>query len=528
MRLVEPPPLSRRSVLTAGVGLLAGGAVAACGPASPASRQLPSAARTGTARRGGTMRIARPPASRAESLDPASGLSAYEYLGALYNRLTRIGWDGRVAADLAESWESSPDARRWSFRLRRGVTFHDGRPFTAADAVYSLRRILDPDVASPQAGVFAPLMKQRDIVAVDRHTMAINLRRPNAELPSLLAAYQCYVIPAGSGARIGQSGIGTGPFRLVDFVAAGRGSVAAFSDHFAGPPTLSSINFYSIADQQARTNALLADQVDLLSQTNLDFVTARVVNASANTTIARVKNGQWYGLPMLTSKPPFNDPRLRQAMKMAYDPDQVLQAAIQGTGSVGLDNPVPPTDPYWVETKLARDPGRARRLLRDSGHEGFTVDLYTSAYDPVFTPMALAYKSSAAEAGITVRIKTASADSYYTDIWMQKPIMATYWYTGRPIDQLLNQIFRSGSSYNETAWSDPRFDQLLNAARAETNADRRRRIYQDAQQYIVDHSGSITPFFADRLVGISTQVVNYREQGFEFDYLGIGLRERAR
>ncbi|CAM5685686.1 hypothetical protein SANTM175S_01320 [Streptomyces antimycoticus] len=110
------------------------------------------------------------------------------------------------------------------------------------------------------------------------------------------------------------------------------------------------------------------------------------------------------------------------------------------------------------------------------------MDLYTSSYDPIFTPMALAYQESAGRAGIRIRVKTAAADSYYTQIWMKKPLMATYWYTGRPVDQLLNQVFRGGSSYNETAWADKEFDALLDRARRETNraagascTDRRRR-----------------------------------------------------
>ena len=519
--------VSRRSLLGAGLGAAAGLVLGGCGSGAPASLTLPEHAATGRPRRGGTMRIARPPASRAETLDPASGLSAYEYLGALYNRIVRIGWGGQVAADLAESWESNHDATTWTFRMRPGVTFHDGRPCTARDAAYTLQRILDPKVASPQAGVLTPLLRKQDITAADDRTLVCRLRQPNAEFPSLLTAYQCYVVPEGSGATVARTGIGTGPFRLVDFKAAGRGRVEAYDDHFGGRPVLDAIDFYSIADQQARTNALLAGQVDLLSQTNLDFVTARVVHASDRTTIARVPNGQWYGLPMLTSKKPFDDPTLRQAMKLAYDPQRVIDVAIQGTGAVGHDNPVPPNDPYWTDFRQEHDPGRARRLLARSGHRDFSIDLYTSSYDPVFTPMALAYADSVKEAGIKVRVRTVSADSYYSEIWIHKPFCATYWFTGRPIDQLLNQIFRSGSSYNETAWADKRFDRMLDAARAQTDDAKRKVLYQDAQRYIIEHSGSITPFFGDRLVGISTDVVNYREEGFEFDYLGIGLRRGA-
>src|SRR5262245_6234250 len=123
----------RRSVLAAGAASVASlGAswlLSGCTGAT-AAPVLPAAAVRGAPDRGGTLRIARPPASDAETLDPASALSAYEYLGALYNRLVRIGPDGTPAPDLAESWEPDGAARTWTFRLRKGVTFHDGRAFT--------------------------------------------------------------------------------------------------------------------------------------------------------------------------------------------------------------------------------------------------------------------------------------------------------------------------------------------------------------------------------------------------------------
>ncbi|MFJ7998259.1 ABC transporter substrate-binding protein [Streptomyces sp. NPDC096310] len=523
------PP--RRSLLTAaaagGAALGASWLLTGCSGGAgsgTAAGAVPEAAPAGRPDRGGTLRIARPPASEAETLDPASALSAYEYLGALYNRLVRVGPDGLLAPDLAESWEPDDQARTWTFRLRRGLTFHDGRAFTSADAAYTLRHILDAATASPQAAVLAPLVDPKTLRTPDAHTLVVPLKTPNAEFPSLLTHYNCYVIPDGSARSIGRTGIGTGPFKLTSFTAAGPGRVTAYAGHWAGRPVLDAIDFYSVADMQARSNALLAGQVDLLSQTNLDFATARVVAASDRATIARVKDAQWYVLPMLTTEKPFTDVRVRQAMKLAYDPEHVLKVALQGAGTLGWDNPVPPSDPNHLADHPVHDPEKARHLLRKAGQERLAVDLYTSSYDPIFTPMALAYQESARRAGIRIRVKTASADSYYTQIWMKKPLMATYWFTGRPVDQLLNQVFRGGSGYNETAWSDPAFDALLDRARRETDDTRRRELYGQAQTFVIEKGGAMTPMFADRLVGISRSVRGYAEHGFEFDYLGIGLK----
>ncbi|MFJ5176287.1 ABC transporter substrate-binding protein [Streptomyces griseoviridis] len=513
----------RRSVLAAGAAVGASWLLSGCTGAS-AAPVLPTTALRGDPDRGGVLRVARPPASEAETLDPASSLSAYEYLGALYNRLVRVGPDGELAPDLAESWEPDARARTWTFRLRAGVTFHDGRPFTSADAAYTLRHILDKATGSPQAGVLAPLLDPAALRTPDAHTLVVPLKSPNAEFPSLLTHYNCYVVPDGSARSIGRTGIGTGPFKLESFAPAGPGRVTAHADHFAGRPVLDAIDFYSVADMSARSNALLAGQVHLLSQTNLDFATARVVAASDRATVARVKDAQWYVLPMLTTEKPFTDVRVRQAMKLAYDPEHVVKVALQGAGTAGWDNPVPPSDPAHLAGHPEHDPEKARYLLRRAGHEGLAVDLYTSSYDPLFTPMALAYQDSARRAGIRVRVRTAAADSYYTQIWMKKPLMATYWFTGRPVDQLFTQIFRGGSSYNETAWRDQDFDAVLDRARAETDDRRRAELYGEAQTLVIERGGAMTPMFADRLVGISRRVRGYAEHGFEFDYLGIGLK----
>ncbi len=211
---------SRRTLLTGAAGLAGLGLLTLTGCSSGASAgtdALPEAAATGAARRGGRLRVARPAASAAETLDSASSLSAYEYLGALYNRLVKLDDQGRTIPDLAEEWSANADGTEWTFRLRRGVRFHDGSRFTAADAIASIEHILDEKTGSPQAGVLGEVMDARSMTAVDPYTLRFALTKPNAEFPSLLTAYQCYIVPADAVADIGRTGIGTGPFRLSSF-----------------------------------------------------------------------------------------------------------------------------------------------------------------------------------------------------------------------------------------------------------------------------------------------------------------------
>jgi len=516
--------VSRRGLLTAGAGAAAGAwLLTACGSGGNADKAAATAAATGKAAAGGTLRIARPPASSAETLDPASSLSAYEYLGALYSRLVRRGSDGKPAADLATSWEMSDEAKTWTFTLRDGVTFHNGQAFTSADAAYTLTHILDPATKSPQAGVLSTFVAASGISTPDKNTLVVKLKAAHAEFPTLLMHYNCYVIAKDSAKTTATKGIGTGPFKLASFTPAGPGKVVANTDYYGGKPVLDAIAFSSIAETQSRINALLSQQVDLISQTNLDSAGVKTVQASSTATVVEVKNAQWYTLPMLCTAAPFTDSKVRQAFKLAYDPAQVIKLAVQGHGTIAHDNPVPPDDPYRLDYTVAPDPEKAKALLKKAGHDKLALPLYTSDYDSVLTPLALAMKDSVAHAGITLNIQNAPSDSYYTKIWMQKPLMTSYWYVGRPIDQLLSEIFHSGSAYNESKWSNPTFDGLIASARKETDDAKRKQLYQDAQKLMVDQDGTIMPFFASRMIGISKKVVNYHESGFEFDYLKIGL-----
>jgi peptide/nickel transport system substrate-binding protein len=227
---------------------------------------------------------------------------------------------------------------------------------------------------------------------------------------------------------------------------------------------------------------------------------------------------------MLTTLKPFTDVRVRQAFKLAYNPSDVLQVAVHGFGTPAYNNPIAPDDSYRIKAHEGQDVDKAKFLLRQAGYSnGIDVTLYTSDSDPVLTPLALAYQASVKKAGIRANVSNQPSDSYFTKIWIQKPLCSSYWYSGPPADQLLNQVFRSGSSYNETKWKNVQFERLLDRARRETNYAKRRAIYQDVQTLLVAQSGTIIPFFADRLTGLSRKVRNYHEVGFEFDYLHLAL-----
>lgn len=196
---VEVP---RRALLTGALGF---GAAALAGCGAPALT-VPDHPATGRARSGGVLRIARPAASAAETLDSASSLSAYEYLGAIYNRVVRLDPQGQVIPDLATEWSSNAEATEWTFKLRDGVEFHNGKPFTARDVRYSIEHILNPDTASPQAGTLSSMFGPDGIEVPDDHTIRFRLLTANAEFPSLLTAISATSSPRAVPRRSGRRG----------------------------------------------------------------------------------------------------------------------------------------------------------------------------------------------------------------------------------------------------------------------------------------------------------------------------------
>lgn len=524
--------LSRRSMLVGGLGALSLPLLSACGgsdsagsaTSTPSGGAITSPAGNGSSAavtpspRGGQLRIARPATRVGEGLDPISDLYSYEYLGALYNRLVKVAKDGSLAPDLSTEWDVSKDLMTWTFKLRKGVTFHNGKPFTSKDAKYTFQHMFD--IKAGQSAVLSPVMTPKDIQTPDDSTLVFKLTSPHAEFPTLLTNYSSYIIPDGSGDTIAKTGIGTGPFQLVSFVSGGKGEVKANPNYFGGPPKLDSIEFTAIAEAQARINALLGGQVDLVSQTNLDFATAKVVTANPLLTTATVPDTIMYALPMLATMPPFDKLEVRQAYKTAYQPQELLDLALHGNGTIANNNPVTSSDPYYLDYKVAPDPEKAAATLKAAGIS--KQDLYTSSFEAVYQPLALAYQASLAKAGITIDVKTAPADSYYTETYGKKSFCLSYWYTGRPIDQLLNLVFRGPES--EAKWDDTKFSGLLDAARKEPEQAKRKQLYQDAQKLAIDESGEIVPFFANRTTGMTKKVTNYSEFGFEFDYLNIGIQ----
>ncbi len=437
------------------------------------------------------------------SLDPIDKGRVLQITEKIMNRLIRPGPDGRPAPDLATSWSANEDGTIWTLRLRDGVRFHDGSAFDADDVVYSLARVLDPERDSPARSVIAMVDK---VEALSPMTVRMTLSSTFADLPLQLMDPRLRMIPEGSDESIGRTGIGTGPFKLAKFDADGITVLEANPDYWEGAPKLERIELIGIPDANTRLQAFLAGQLHM--ERGVKPLMRRALLRSDRYVVQDIPTGNWSGLVFRTDVAPFDDYRVRRALRLVVDREEMLKLALDGGGVISCDTPVAPNDQYRAEMDCPADIDRAKALLAEAGYpNGLTIKLHVAPIDGVWSSMAVVFQQQAAKAGIKVKIVNAAADGYWSEVWMKKDSFATSW-GERPAHQALSEAFSSEAKWNESYLSDHNFDFILERAQGELDFEKRRESYQAAQTFLAEISGTLIPFHRSQLVALSPKVVN--------------------
>ncbi|MEZ4678341.1 MAG: ABC transporter substrate-binding protein [Caldilineaceae bacterium] len=449
----------------------------------------------------GILRMPHPLIWEEESLDPAGPVS-FDYASyLLYNRLIRLNEDGVPVPELATAWEANEDATAWTFSLRDDVTFHDGTPMTSADVAYTFDHIFDPATESPAASLLSLIASTK---APDPQTVVFQLSEGHADFPLLLVSRFAAIVPADSAATIGESGIGTGPFKLESLVADGTSVFVANDAYWKGAPGLAGIELVAMADSDSRVLGAQSGQFDLVI--DLSATQADLFAGDDTFTVLEFPTGKFGTLVMRTDTPPFDDVRVRQAMKMVADRQVLIDLVLSGAGTISCDTPVSPRDVYRWEGECPQNIEGAKALLAEAGYpDGLDVTLYTSDVQATLIPLAEVYQQQAAAAGINVTLEVLSADSYWSAAWMVEPFLTSYWLE-RPADNILNTLWRSTAPWNEAYFQNTNFDQLLNDARSTLDFETRRTLYQEAQQLGAMEGGHLIPFHVNQFTVVSNNV----------------------
>jgi peptide/nickel transport system substrate-binding protein len=304
-------------------------------------------------------------------------------------------------------------------------------------------------------------------------------------------------VPENGFPDILETGIGSGPFKLERMNVRSTTVLVANDDYWGGEPGVAEIEILTIADIGAGIQALLTGQIDFSTDAMVKHL--QFFEGDEDFVITQVPSGDWSGFVMLSDEPPFDNLALRQAMHLVVDRQEMVDLALEGAGTVSCDTPVMPGDQYHFTDDCPQDIADAQEKLAEAGYaEGLEIDLYTSDICADWMALAEIYQQQAALAGIDVNIVTVPADRFWTEAWLVQPFVMTCW-EQRAAEQALNEFYRSGAPWNESHWSAPEFDALLDAARAEADFDMRRQHYLDAQSILHQEGGTIIPYFRNRI-----------------------------
>lgn len=457
--------------------------------------------------------------SSSDTIDPTN-LAASAVLFVSYqfgNRLLERTTDGNLGPELAESWEPSEGGKRWTFTLRKGVTFHNGKEFTASDMVYSLNRHRGPDTKSSAAA----LMKSvQDIAADGPYQLTVTLAAPDIGFPYLMTNSALVAQPEGEDPA---KGIGTGPFILDSAQPGVRYNFHRNPKYFRpDQPLLDELEILVINDDSARLSSLLAGTTHFASKITPKLVER--VKSAPSVKIDVADTTTFYYFVMRTDEAPFDNPDLRLALKYAVDRNLILKTTQAGYGSIGNDNPINSIYPLYSQLpQHDYDPDKASFHYKKSGHSG-PIELHAS--ESIFPGAVNAvelFQQTAAKAGITIAPKRVPGDGYWSDVWMKKPFCVSYFGSLATEDQALTQPFASDSPWNDGYWHRPAFDKLLSQARSELDLEKRKAIYHDASKMVQEDAGHITLMFAASINGLAKNV-----QGFVGDHFHGEAKNFAR
>lgn len=487
--------ISRRRFLQASA---AAGALSLLGPA----------ARADTPKRGGRMVLATREGSTTDSTDPGLLTNSYQwYLAfAFTSTLTEILPDGSVGPALAESWDS-PDAQTWQFKLRKGVTFHSGRPMTADDVVASINHHRTEDSTS----FVAPIAKQIvDIRADGPDGLLIKLAQPNADLPASFNTPGFTIYPASGNGIDWQSRDGTGGYVLKEHEPGVRSFLTRDPNYWRDDRAFADeVELLSIPDATARINALVTGQVNAIDEVDLKTVT--LLQRQRGITIEESTGPLHYSFPMRVDLDPFRDVNVRLAMKHAINRQEMLDKILLGHGTIGNDNPIGPSYRHYDKSLAinAYDPDKARSYLKKAGLSSLDVDLSTSeAAFAGATDAAVLFAEQARTASININVIRESDDGYWDKVWLKKPFCAAYW-GGYPTESEMFAIgYAPGAPWNDTFWTDPQFETLRLAAAAELDDDKRRTMYSELQAMVRDDGGALIFAFANALCARNESIMH--------------------
>lgn len=465
----------------------------------------------------------------------------------IYETLTRLDENQQLQPGLAEKWEEV-DETTWDFYLREGVKFHDGEELTAEAVKVNFERLKDPRIGSPRAFL---LDQVTEVEVVDTYVVRLHLEYAYAPLLSNLAHNGTAIMSpkiieedyaqlvereenddeegikeGDPDAYINQNPAGTGPFKLKEWAPGSHVTLERFDDYWGEKAKLETVQFKVVTEPSSRVAELdtgASHVADGIGPNNIDRV-----NNMDNASALQVPSVSLNYIGFNVEKEPFNDVRVRQAISMAIDKNEIIEGIYDNVGIPAI-GPVAPLVFGFDESVsgLEYNIEKAKELLAEAGYpNGFKTTIWTNDGNEQRSLTAIAVQSQLAELGIEVEIDELEWGAYLERTANgEHDMFILGWSTvTSDADYGMYPLFHSsqvGAPGNRTFLKDDKLDEILQAARMETDQDERQRLYSEAQEMLVELAPMIYIMHGEHLLG-----VNNKLKGFSVNAQGIyQLRE---
>ncbi|CAN5523581.1 ABC transporter substrate-binding protein [soil metagenome] len=515
--------LTRRQTIgrAAVAGAAATGAFAMTPTFRPAQRSL---AQDAEPKPGGILRMGMQSDPGALDTQLQSLTAAWHVVEHIYSRLTKIEPDMSVAPELAESWDISEDGLTYTFNLHQGVMFHNGREVQAADVVYSLERLVNPETASPSA---ADLASVESFEAADEYTAILNLSAPDASLLSNLAGASCIIFPPEvieENGDLTQVAVGSGPFRFIDYVPNTQVTLERFEDYFESPlPYLDGVELLIAASDTSRTAALVQGTVDFIEYVPSQDI--ELLEADESIKLAGDAISQIRMIGINLTREPFTDVRVRQAIAMAVDRGPIIDASLFGFGTA---TDVVLAQGHWAALERPEPQGPdiegAMALLAEAGFpDGFETTITGWAEYGFLANSAIVVQEQLKQIGIEAEMNLLDTGTMGQTVYVDNDFDLAVTGTSGWVDpgSVFLDNFRTGENGNFVGYSNAEVDELIAQGAAATDLEERGATYRRIQEILLEDLPWVNLYIGQQFEAMKTFVM-----GFEHIPTGSNLKVR--
>jgi peptide/nickel transport system substrate-binding protein len=494
--------LSRRSFVGAAAGLAGVVLLDACG-SSGSTSSTGGGDSAGTPKGGGTLTVGWTGGSASDTIDGFNPITAIDYgrTPALHEQLVR--WEpGGVESRLAEEFSANADGTLWTIRIRSGLTFHNGKPVTADDLIFSFQYMLNPK--APTVGTAAMVaVDPHGLKKLDSRTIQIKMTTPQTTFKDQLANTTFPVVPVGYNPK---QPIGCGPFKLVSFTPGQQSVMERFPGYYLSPmPYFDRLVIQDFPTSTSQVNALTGGQINAAAA--IPWVDAKTLG-SQGTKVINEHSGQWLEYEMRTDPgQPFADVRVRQAIRLLINRPQYISNVYDGQAILGNDI-FSRFDPNYNSDLPQReqDVEKAKSLLKAAGQENSTFTMISGPWIPGLLEGAELISQQANSAGVKLTVKNTPIGQFVAQDYLKAPMASGYWYDLPYAAQSVVTMTKQASQ-NETHWSNPQWDALwvqLNKTPSESTNYRDTIHQMQAIEY--NEGGYVIPGFYNSIDGVAANV----------------------